>query len=84
MTDFGAPEQATQWLGEVPVAKNGTMTLPMAAREHLNLALDGPDTVLVFTEAGRVTVTGVPATLPEALLRLVLELSAPDTPEEAT
>lgn len=73
--------QGTQWLGEVPVAKNGTMTLPKEARGHLNLALDAPGSILVFTEPGRVTVTAVPPNLPDALLRLAVGVTDPDTYE---
>src|SRR5216684_4851262 len=74
MTDSGGSDQSkTQWFGPVPVAKNGTMTLPQPAREHLNLALDEADAVLVFTEPGRVTVTAVPPDLGAALLRLAVD-----------
>jgi hypothetical protein len=80
MTDSdGSGQPKTQWFGPVPVQKNGTMTLPQPAREHLNLALDEADAVLFFTEPGRVTVTAVPPDLGAALLRLAVDAAAGET-----
>lgn len=85
MTDSAGSEQvSTQWFGPVPIAKNGTMTLPQPAREHLKLALDEASSVLVFTEPGRITVTAVPVDLGGALLRLAVESATQDTSAEAT
>ncbi len=65
-------DTGTVWLADAAVSSTGGMNLPKEARKHLGL--DGPSTVLVFGQRGRVILT--PVGLGDELLAFAAERAA--------